>query len=122
MNNKLAPCPFCGGDANSYGVSSGLQQEYYIHCKNCSSSSKWCATEAEAIKAWNTRAGWLTIDELKNNIIDDDAYYLVMSKSFNQPMVYRGWQLVEAERYGGVRVHMVSHWQPITPPEKDYGS
>lgn len=48
----LLPCPFCGKDAElifRHGFISG-------ECKHCASEGAVCATKADAIAAWNTRA------------------------------------------------------------------
>lgn len=47
---ELKPCPFCGGEAELY--SGGIK---YVLCKECLATSNDFKTEAEAIKAWNTR-------------------------------------------------------------------
>lgn len=53
MTDKLLNCPFCGGKAFEYY--SGSQFEFCeVVCKECGCRSKR-KTEAEAIKAWNTR-------------------------------------------------------------------
>lgn len=62
---KLKPCPFCGGEAytyTAYNVSKGVRREYWLaHCKECGLNypqhKKYCFSEEQAIKAWNTRAG-----------------------------------------------------------------
>ena len=52
MNNeKLKPCPFCGGEAEI--VMSGGDRR--VDCKKCGARSDWYDTEAEAIAAWNRR-------------------------------------------------------------------
>lgn len=53
MNEKLNPCPFCGGEAilatkNMYGIS-------FIFCNHCGIEQPSYKTEEEAINAWNTR-------------------------------------------------------------------
>ena len=49
---KLIPCPFCGGnDISIYGAS-----VYWAECENCFCEGPVSNSEAEAIKAWNTRA------------------------------------------------------------------
>ena len=49
MENKLLPCPFCGGEAELDEYCG----KYVVFCKNASCS--WRKTKAEAIEAWNTR-------------------------------------------------------------------
>lgn len=52
----LKPCPFCGGEAHISVSSDG----YGVECSNDRCIDMLCLnaipTEAEAIKAWNTRA------------------------------------------------------------------
>ena len=62
MNDKLKPCPFCGGEAFfreivEYGVK--------VVCKNCWNESKFYHDEIDAIIAWNKRTQpTFTSDEL----------------------------------------------------------
>ena len=51
---ELKPCPFCGGEASKRLFYRG---KYRVHCNVCDAhSGDVCNTEAEAVKAWNTRA------------------------------------------------------------------
>ena len=92
MNNKLKPCPFCGGEAGVYIVSLRKKpHRYYVRCKQNSSDfptcwfrpiSKWVhtingrvedfETEEQAIQAWNTRVEpkGLDVEEVMK-VIDD---------------------------------------------------
>ena len=51
MSSELLPCPFCGGKAEI-----AHSRNYYVWCDKCETRGDWYSTEAEAIKAWNTRA------------------------------------------------------------------
>jgi Lar family restriction alleviation protein len=48
---NLKPCPFCGGEAESY-VS---RTDALVRCERCPADMGVFDTEAEAIAAWNTR-------------------------------------------------------------------
>lgn len=52
---ELLPCPFCGGEAETW-YDGAL---WHVICKseNCAAMSSPRFTEAEAIAAWNNRAG-----------------------------------------------------------------
>ena len=69
----LKPCPFCGGEAEVYEMQYGADSQYSVFGVFCvDDSNSWLIglnryqhghfidnfpTEAEAIEAWNTRAG-----------------------------------------------------------------
>ncbi len=54
MNEKLKPCPFCGGKAE-------LDEDYdsgnifWVFCTRCGISTDTDYVSKEAIKAWNRR-------------------------------------------------------------------
>lgn len=53
MNNeKLKPCPFCGGEAVVHTLGTG----YMVECLECAVRTVCENTKAEAIAAWNGRA------------------------------------------------------------------
>lgn len=64
LNEKLAPCPFCGSDAEIKDYPECIPKSarciYYaeVHCSHpqCQ-AGLWEYTKEEAIKAWNTRIG-----------------------------------------------------------------
>ena len=49
-DERLKPCPFCGGEAKWGNV-----LHNYIECKECGFETIWYDTEEEAITTWNTR-------------------------------------------------------------------
>ena len=53
---ELKPCPFCGGNALS-GDTSKHYNEYLVWCTRCGAETDVQDTRAEAISAWNRRAG-----------------------------------------------------------------
>ena len=56
MIEKLEPCPvpWCKSDVLEV-IRSPWSRGYGVHCQNCRAQGPDCATEAEAIAAWNTR-------------------------------------------------------------------
>ncbi len=52
MENKLKPCPFCGGKARHFEC-----LEYVVKCLDCDAEGPIRETVEAAIEAWNRRAG-----------------------------------------------------------------
>ena len=54
MNEKLKPCPFCGGKAvlKSYR----FVNEFSVRCQSCGSTTDDFKTSEEAIAIWNKRS------------------------------------------------------------------
>lgn len=48
--NKLKPCPFCGGKAKLFTVGC-----FHVYCDACMSSGARYSTISRAIEAWNSR-------------------------------------------------------------------
>ena len=62
---KLAPCPFCGHEAELVGGYGSTMAPFFIRCPNpkCGDGSDWsgfdgpnCMTKEAAVTAWNRRA------------------------------------------------------------------
>ena len=57
MNDKLKPCPFCGGEAkvSKYEIITNMPT-HSVHCADCYSRT-WGMfdKEKQAIEAWNRR-------------------------------------------------------------------
>ena len=57
MQNKLLPCPFCGGEAVVLSYDNGFNNWFQVVCKECNvsqtGSDNW--TKNNAIEHWNTR-------------------------------------------------------------------
>ena len=56
MNEKLKPCPFCGGEALLIEPENNCGRGYSVDCYNGDVWTKSYDTEQEAVNAWNTRA------------------------------------------------------------------
>lgn len=71
MNDKLKPCPFCGGTPIVSGCDDTL---WSVICKKCAASIDYNETKQEAIDAWNSRVQpTFTLDELdaiRRNVCD----------------------------------------------------
>ena len=50
MENRLKPCPFCGGKAGF-----GSLTETWIECKKCRFETPYTLDVKQLIKRWNTR-------------------------------------------------------------------
>ena len=51
-HNELKPCPFCGGEAESYDDYMGF---CHIQCTKCGNGTLKCTTASEAKHLWNKR-------------------------------------------------------------------
>ena len=48
---KLLPCPFCGGEAEMLnGVG-----EYWVKCEDCNASARMSSSKGAVVKSWNER-------------------------------------------------------------------
>ena len=59
--NKLKPCPFCGGDARVFEAHDNMQRKIYgVACVDCIAivSFNGGTKEQEAIEAWNRRVNY----------------------------------------------------------------
>jgi Lar family restriction alleviation protein len=54
MSEPLKPCPFCGHKAELYDATPHLN---WAHCLGCGAETDEYDTMAEAVAAWNRRAG-----------------------------------------------------------------
>lgn len=55
---KLKPCPFCGGEAGIYKrVLDWATWDYKIACSKCRCETDIYGTKQEVIEAWNKRVG-----------------------------------------------------------------
>ena len=66
MEEKLKPCPFCGGKAEYHCeehdwsdcgyLSTAKYYDAYVECENCGARTEIFDTKEEAISAWNKRS------------------------------------------------------------------
>ena len=63
MNEKLKPCPFCGGEAELVKEHFFGGDHYAGRCGNCAATSTFEFTKEEATAEWNRR----TNSEIPNN-------------------------------------------------------
>ena len=54
-NEKLKPCPFCGGRAKFMETRVFGRGKTRASCATCSTSTTWLSGEDEAAKVWNRR-------------------------------------------------------------------
>jgi Lar family restriction alleviation protein len=80
MNNKLRPCPFCGGEAVFSIAMNNLNEKFdYVECLDCAASSHPVKSKLLTAKVWNTRQDNYTkseVDELlrKQRLICRNEY------------------------------------------------
>lgn len=57
QNDKLLPCPFCGGEAELYQHYPYMKRRVVsaVHCKKCRANSGTWGRKYKAIETWNTR-------------------------------------------------------------------
>ena len=79
---EIRPCPFCGGEAGTK-ESRFEGAGYYAECKRCRAITRLFKTEAEAIKAWNTRK-WKTCRLELEEPNEDGVWWCSYCKSYHQ--------------------------------------
>lgn len=52
---KLLPCPFCGGKAEGQEVRTDCETTHRVSCNNCKNGTHVWATPADSSAAWNRR-------------------------------------------------------------------
>ncbi len=57
MSEKLKPCPFCGGDASIYEVTSEEENfsGYMVSCDDCGCGTTAFDVQDMAVQSWNKR-------------------------------------------------------------------
>ena len=59
MEEKLKPCPFCGGEAELINIDAarvnGICNPITVRCKECNCNVNWFCKEQKAIEVWNRR-------------------------------------------------------------------
>ena len=55
MNEKLKPCPFCGGKAALFETTPPCRKLFWIECRKCGAEIHGEKIKEEAIAAWNKR-------------------------------------------------------------------
>jgi Lar family restriction alleviation protein len=56
MQNKLLPCPFCGGEASvNFRESSSFIGYFFVSCNECGCRQTTSISKEAVVNAWNTR-------------------------------------------------------------------
>ena len=89
MDEKLKPCPLCGGEAD---LKRGLYViDNYVMCKACKTKTTLYNTKDEAIKRWNTRKTYMgRIAELLEENAHKTAVVLAETFGYNCPCNFNG--------------------------------
>ena len=66
LKPELAPCPFCGADAE---IGKG---GHTVQCSKICATTGWCEETKEAIGVWNTRpspkADWISVEKFYDKL------------------------------------------------------
>ena len=57
MTDELKPCPFCGSEDVQEAGPLGFSQSWVVFCLDCAIEGPKREAQADAIAAWNRRAG-----------------------------------------------------------------
>jgi Lar family restriction alleviation protein len=91
QEEKLLPCPFCGGIAiGKTGEDSRGRETYYVECCECYVKGRQFYTISEVIDAWNRRATEAVAQWTSETPSEDGWYcvYYASTKTIKRAFVY----------------------------------
>lgn len=125
MTDELKSCPFCGANSTIlYRDNSMSKWRWSVDCDGttCGASGPIEATEADAVKAWNTRAdGWQDIATAPRDGTLVQLYCaraeLPVSVGYYENTAGIPWESADRwvmfEMDGMVSAFMPTHWRPL---------
>lgn len=106
IDEKLKPCPFCGGEVRMHYVDFPDGDAEYVFDCACGRKIFETASKLKAVTAWNTRAthGTLTAEQVREAVMSADRWEKPMGNTglTNTHLIIRddGWQAIADELNG----------------------
>lgn len=138
----LEPCPFCGGEAETFNPFPNVEGTWCVLCSECAAATGFEQTEAEAIAAWNTRAelgseingdtsdGYHTFNELYHHravlfsvIVRDHRELAWKARKHHDGTMYEGMFIVGIETPKGQATYhydLDPYWEMFDCEEREF--
>lgn len=107
---ELLPCPFCGSGCHLADTGNK-----WISCNSCDAEGPVRATEQDAIKAWNVRAGVAQTVPSAWRYKCQDGQFVFMENRLTDEQKALGYYLDDDEDYGDEGDRGPFQWSDETP-------